>query len=184
MGIQVLTREKHGYDGYRVLVQIGKVYHRRYLSTAGLRKAQIKAVEEQAKQLNAEWLERKNRYMIAAAKKTHGRATKGREFGLTGIQLSFSAKNGTASPYFRILVGHTKQKPHFRGVSILSRGLDLAWEQAIEIWADTKELSKSDIELILKRNKPTYSHFEHLAGSIFEYGHSINIDRWIDAGIA
>lgn len=184
MSIFKLEKEKHGFQGYRVLVQIGTTCHRKYFSTAGVTKSEERKIKREAEQLNNELLEKKEAYQSTQATRSHWHATKGRELGLTGIQITFSTKKGVSLPCFRILVDHSPQRPVFRYVSIVSRGLDAAWEEALGIWAETTNLSREEIDRVRHENKPTLDHFENLAGSIFEYGHDINVESWIKAGIA
>lgn len=184
MSIITLEKEKHGFQGYRVLVQIGTVCHRKYFSTAGATKSEQRKIKREADQLNKELLEKKEAYQATQSTRTHWHATKGRELGLTGIHITYSTSKGISSPCFRILVDHSPKRPKFRYVSIVSRGLDAAWEEALSIWAETTNLTPKELDRVRLENKPTLKHFENLASSIFEYGHDINIDSWIDAGIA
>lgn len=183
MSITELTRERHGYSGYRVLVQIDNIKHLKYFSTAGLTKTRAKSVYREALALDAKLQGMKRKKTDVKPMTTHCRSTPGRDLGLTGIQISFSQKRGIAVPYFRVLIDSESGKPKFKNFAMIRRGLDEAWALAISTWAEAYGLSDAKKKYALKHHKPTPDHFEALAEGIFKLGYDIIIDNWIDAGL-
>ena len=176
---------KAGFIGWRVAVLVGDKYKQKYFNTRGItNQFELDVFEKQAQQLNAEWnFERK---LISNQKKLECKEV--RNFassifntGVSGIKMKFridskfraGEKRKYYAPIF-VVAGSTDKKRFFRVFNILKLGYDWAWMNAVQFYAEQKNMNH--FSHLLER-KPPVEKFIVIRRFVNSQGHDIPIAR-------
>jgi hypothetical protein len=147
-------------------------------------------IVERAEKLDARWTRGLKKHRFNMLFTDHHNARLTTDLGIRGIRLCYAQpkknKGITSTPYFRVATGRLdgSRTARQKSYSILTRGLDNAWKLAVAHWANYHSLTVKQRDQVVRDYRPTLDHFEALAEVIHNAGFEIDVNRWIEAGIA
>jgi len=179
---------KAGFTGWRVAVLVGDKYRQKYFNARGIsKKTELDALEKQAKQINAEWnFERKliSNEKTLECKEVRNFASSIFNTGVSGIKMKFRIdtkfRAGETRKYYApifVVAGSTNNKRFFKVFSILTMGYDWAWMNAVQFYAEQKNMNH--FSHLLER-KPPVEKFIIIRRFVNSQGHDIPIKRLPD----